>query len=493
MARDRNLYVWQAYVIVMSFVSLLCIGALAYVVFQSGTNYKTVEAAQTAARDAENKFRDENKKSQLLELVLGAKPTNQAEFDQLASSFSNNPEITEIQNKYVADMALLGPNVTEKNYRKLVETLMQTVRERNLQVDAQAKREEDLKSKYDATIKQETEAREAERKRANELAQQLEQTQVAYAQKEKERQEEITKIQTDRQKLAQQAETEKRAYLAEIDKLTKKRNELALQNEMLGKQLEEIKGEDFQYPQGKITEVVDGGQTVYINLGKADGLRPGTRFAVLDDEANRVADAEPKARIEVIEVNQQTDHLARARVLPDRRPVTILRGDRIYSPAWQPGRKVVFGLVGKLDIDGDGKDDRETIKSLIAQSGAEIAVDLRPDGRMEGALTVNTRYLVIGDEFKVIGGALDGATEVMAKRRAELEQQAKAMGIGRINLDKLMSYLRGSGEEDVVPLGSATRGSDFKPRTPPPAPGRGRVSGLYQSPDGKLIQDTPNP
>lgn len=211
------------------------------------------------------------------------------------------------------------------------------------------------------------------------------------------------------------------------------------------------------------------------------------RFSVLDDEANRAADAEPKARIEVIEVNQQTDHLARARVLPDRRTNTILRGDRIYSPAWQPGRKVSFGLVGKLDIDGDGKDDRDTVKALIAQNGGEVSVDLRPDGRMEGALSVNTRWLVVGDEFKVLGGTLDGATEVMAKRRAELEQQAKSMGVSRINLDKLMGYLRGTGDEDVVPLGSATRASDFKPRTAPPAPSRGRVSGLFQSPDGKLI------
>ena len=485
MARDRNLSVWQAYVVVMSFVSLLCIGALCYTVFQSGTNYKTVEAAQTQARAAEDKHREEVKKTQLLEMVLGAKPSSQAEFDQLTQSFSGNAEIAEIQKKYVADMGLLGPNVTDKNYRKLVETLMQAVRERNLQFDAQAKREEDLKVKYDATIKQETEAREAERKRANELAQQLEQTQVAYAQKEKERQEEITKIQTDRQRMAQQSETEKRAYLAEIDKLTKKRDDLARQNELLGKQLEEIKGEDFQYVQGKITEVVDGGETVYLNLGRADGLRAGVRFSVLDDDTSKVADVEPKARIEVVEVNQQTDHLSRARVLPDRNPRTILRGDRIYSPAWQPGRKVSFGLVGKLDIDGDGKDDRETVKALIAQNGGEVSVDLRPDGRMEGNLNVNTRWLVIGDEFKVLGGTLDAATEVMGKRRVELEQQAKSMGVSRINLDKLMGYLRGSNVEDVVPLGNATRASDFKRREAPPAPSRGRVSGLFQAPDGQ--------
>ena len=485
MARDRNLYVWQAYVIVMSFVSLLSIGALCYVIFQSGTRSQQVAQSEEKAETAEKKFKEEAKKSQLLEMVLGAKPSNQAEFDQAAQSFSGNQEVAEIQKKYVADMGLLGPNVAEKNYRKLVETLMQTVRERNLQVEAQAKREEDLKAKYDATIKQETDAREAERKRANELAQQLEQTQVAYSQKEKERQEEITKIQTERQRTAQQAETEKRAYLGEIDKLTKKRDELAKQNELLGKQLEEIKGEDFQYVQGKVTEVVDGGQTVYLNLGRADGLRPGTRFSVLDDDTSKVADVSPKARIEVVEVNQQTDHLSRARVLPDRHPKTILRGDRIYSPAWQPGRKVSFGLVGKLDIDGDGKDDRETVKALIAQNGGEVSVDLRPDGRMEGNLNVNTRWLVIGDEFKILGGNLDAATEIMGKRRVELEQQAKSMGVSRINLDKLMGYLRGSNDEDIVPLGNATRAQDFKRREAPPAPSRGRVSGLFQTPDGQ--------
>lgn len=488
MARDRNLYVWQAYVIVMSFVSLLCIGALCYVVFQSGTNSKMVEAATARANESDSKFRDENKKSQLLEMVLGSKPTNQAEFDQLASSLTANAEINEIQKKYVADMALFGPEAAEKNYRKLVETLMQTIRERNLQVDAQAKREEDLKAKYDATIKQETTAREAERQRADTLAAQLEQTQVTYAQKEKERQDEITRIQQDRQKLAQQSEAEKRKYLAEIDKLTKKRDELARQNESLGRQLEEIRGEDFQYPHGKITEVTEGGRFVYLNLGKADGLRPGIVFSVLDEETSKVADAKPKARIKVVDVNQQTEHLSRAMVLPDNRPATILRGDKIYSPLWQPGREVVVALVGKMDIDGDGKDDRDTLKMMIANSNARVSVDFPPNGRKEGALTANTRWLVVGDEFKVVGGA-DGANDAIATQRAELERQAKSMGISRIDLDKLMGYLRGSGQEDVVPLGSATRASDFT-RREAGVPSAGRVSGLYQTGDGRSVPNS---
>jgi len=491
MARNRDLTVWQAYVIVMSFVSLLCIGALCFVLFQSGTNAKMVESATSIKNDAEKKFREENQKAQLLEMILGARASNDAEFQTLKGTLSANAEVAAIEKNYVADMALLGPNVTEKNYRKLVETLMQTVRERNLQVDAQAKREEDLKAKYDATIKQETEARQAERARADQLASELERAQVNYAQKEKERQDEITKIQTDRQKLAKSAEKEKRDLLARVDALTKERDDLNKRNDALGKRIEQMSGEDFQYPQGKITEVADGGRTVYLNLGKADGLRPGVRFGVLEDTVSRVADAKPKARLEVVEVNQQTDHLSRARVLPDRRTETILRGDKVYSPVWQPGRKVNIGLVGKMDIDRDGKDDRETLKSLIVQQGGEITVDLKPDGRMDGALSVDTRYLVIGDDFKVIGGVLEGANEIVAKKRAELETQAKGLGITRIDLDKLMSWLRGSGQEDVVPLGTAVRASDFARRSPPP-PSKGRVSGVYQSEDGKARPNNPD-
>jgi len=490
MARNRDITVWQAYVIVMSFVSLLCIGALCFVLFQSGTNAKMVEDATKKKDEAQNQYRQENQKAQLLEMVLGARPSNEAEFQTLKGTLSGNTEVAAIEKNYIADMALLGPNVSEKNYRKLVETLMQTVRERNLQVDAQAKREEDLKAKYDATIKQETEARQAERARADQLAADLERAQVNYAQKEKERQDEITKIQTDRQKLAQRAEKEKRDLLARVEALTKERDDLTKVNDALGKKIEQMSGEDFQYPQGKITEVADGGRTVYLNLGKADGLRPGVRFGVLEDTVSRVADAKPKARLEVVEVNQQTDHLSRARVLPDRRSETILRGDKVYSPVWQPGRNVNIGLVGKMDIDRDGKDDRETLKSLIAQQGGSVSVDLKPDGRQDGSLTVDTRWLVIGDDFKVIGGVLEGSNEIAAKKRAELEQQAKGMGITRIDIDKLMGWLRGSGEEDVVPLGNAARASDFVRRAPPPS-SKGRVSGLYQSEDGKSRPGNP--
>ena len=200
--------------------------------------------------------------------------------------------------------------------------------------------------------------------------------------------------------------------------------------------LAEIQGVDVQDFQGKIVEVRNG---IYINLGRADGLRPGVRFGVVNSDESRVADAQPKARIEVVEVISGSEHLSRCKVLSDRTPITILRGDSIYSPAWQPGRKVEFALAGKLDINGDGIDDRETIKTMIAQNGGLVTMDLPPTGTGSGELSVTTRWLVIGDDFKVLdeGGAL--------------ESKAKAFGISRIHVDKLLRWLRGSRADEHRP------------------------------------------
>ena len=141
-----------------------------------------------------------------------------------------------------------------------------------------------------------------------------------------------------------------------------------------------VDDQDFQ---GKIVEVQNA---VYINLGRGDGLRPGVRFGVVNSDESRVADAHPKARIEVVEVIWGSEHLSRYKVLSDRDPTTILRGDSIYSPTWQPGRKVEFALIGKMDIDGDDIDDRETIKAMIAQNGGLVTMDLPPIGKGSGEL-----------------------------------------------------------------------------------------------------------
>ena len=494
MARDRNVYVWQAYVTVMSIVSVACLGALVFVIFQSGTNSKTVLAATESAQAAKDAEKLSSFRNQLLESMLGVgKPITEAEFNQLVTQVTGDDQLNAAIKTYTNNMALFGQVTTDRNYTKLVTTLMQELRARNLQLDSSSRREQALKDDFDSKLSQETKTREAEKKRADDLSIQIDKELVKYTENIKSQQEKMDANLAENKKYVQNLEKQKKDLTAQLSQREARIAENEKRLEALSRKLDEIQGEDFQYVQGKITEVTHGGDTVYINLGRADGLRPGVSFGVVDSDVSRVADAKPKAKIEVVEVLPNSEHLSRCKVLSDRAPTTILKGDSIYSPVWQAGRRVEVALVGRMDIDGDGKDDRQTVKALIEQNGGKVTVDLPPNGKVSGELSVETRWMVMGEGFKVSaalrrdGAELDSAEKAAAIERNALESQAKSLGISRINLDKLMGWLRGSGANEVSPLGNSMkpRVLDYK------APGRttdvpGRVSPIFQNRDGSL-------
>lgn len=491
MARDRNVYVWQAYVTVMSIVSLACLGAMMFVIFQSGTNAKTVEGAIAKEQKATDELRKATNARQVLERIVGVgTPITESEFTQLLSTVSGDEKLNAAVKVYTQNMALFGPGASEPSYTKLVSTLMQELRARNMQVDAASKREIELKDKYEATIAQETKARDAEKQKAQDLANQLEKELTKYTENINLQQQTITKIETEKQALVQSLNKKIKEKTAEVDKLVGSNGDLQKQIEKLNRKLQEIQGEDFQYAQGKITNVTDGGDTVYINLGSADRLKPGVTFGVLDADIAKVSGVKPKAKIEVIAVINE--RLSRCRVLADRTATTILRGDQIYSPGWQAGKDVLFALVGKMDIDGDSIDDRDTLKALIEQNGGKVTAELLPNGELKGSISIDTNWLVLGEDFQVKGGELDTAMTGIAKKRADLELQAKALNIGRMNLDKLLSYLRGGKAGDVLPIGTAMRSKaeDYR-KSSGGFDNPGRVSELFQTRDGDLNRRVP--
>jgi hypothetical protein len=97
------------------------------------------------------------------------------------------------------------------------------------------------------------------------------------------------------------------------------------------------------------------------------------------------------------------------------------------------GRSVSFGLVGKFDLDGDGRDDREAVKALIVENGGEVSLDLGPDGELQGEFNDQTRWLILGDG--PTGAAKD-----------ELLEQAKSRGVRRISFNKFLAYLEYRGD-----------------------------------------------
>ena len=482
MARDRNVYVWQAYVIVMSIVSVVCLGAMAFVIFSNGTSAKTVEGALEREQKAQATLREESTRRQLLESMIGVgKPIPETEFQQMKTQITLDENLNAAIKTFQNNMELLGPNAAERSYSKLATTLMSELRARNQQISNSNTQENILRQEFDLKLAQETKAREAEKQNAMDLSIKLDKELVKYAEDIKTQQEKWDKEVLEQKKTLQNEQKKSRTLLTDLDQSKKENAELQKTLQGVVRKLEEIKGEDFQYAQGVITQVTNGGDLVWINLGKTHGLRPGVQFGVINGDVSRVADAKVKARIEVI---QSEDKVSRCRVLSDRAPTTILTGDKIYSPAWSPGKAVEFALVGKMDMNGDGTDDRESLKALIQRNGGKVTLDLPPGSTYKGKLSFDTRWMVMGEDFKTTPGAegdagLSANDGLAAKARLELESDAKSKGISFINVDKLLGWLNGSGE-DVSAMGRAMRPTIDQFREDRRSDGNGRVSEIFE-------------
>ncbi len=83
-------------------------------------------------------------------------------------------------------------------------------------------------------------------------------------------------------------------------------------------------------------------------------------------------------------------------------PIDPIRtGDIVYSPAWSPNNPTRFALVGKIDVNRDGRDDREELKRMIKEAGGVVDFDLPPleVGKETGKLTPRIDWYVIDDRM----------------------------------------------------------------------------------------------
>jgi hypothetical protein len=484
MARDRNVTVWQAYVYVMSIVSFLCLGTMVYMWFTSGTNQKTAENALKEKQNAEQNLRKASQTNQLLQNMLGVgKPLSEQEVSTLKSSIQGDAEMETALKTHENHMSLFGQSASEKSYIKLVDTLMRELRDRNVAIAKLESKATDQDQKHKQTIDQETKAREQAQKEKESINLEAQKRLAEYTAKEDELGKRIEQLKAEKEQQARAYNAEKKALNDKLAAATNLNNEQKKRLDSAVRRLEEAQNENFQYTQGKITEVIDG--FVWIDIGREKGIRPGVTFAVYDADVSQVAQAKAKAKIEVVDVIAGTENLSRCKILDDRAFTAILRGDKVYSPLWQPGAAVQIALFGKMDIDGDGKDDREKLKNLIQQNGGEVVMDAGPT-KVEGGLTEQVRWLVIGEELKIrtdAEGNRDPESMAKAQQRADIETQAKSLGITKINLNKLMSWLQANQDSSLLGEIGSSNIRDY--RSPSTQRSGGRVSSLFQGPDGK--------
>jgi hypothetical protein len=178
-------------------------------------------------------------------------------------------------------------------------------------------------------------------------------------------------------------------------------------------------------PVGRVVRVDLDARQVTINLGSAHGVTPELTFNIFGANLAGRAEKAMKGSIEVIKVIDPGTSLCRITSMYDGEGLPIAmhmqaqhrltressfamrEGDLLFNLFWGT-RVAVAGYVG---ITGDASSNpaeqfrqMEDFMYLLKRNGAQVDayVDLR-DGKIQGAITSKTRYLIVGDDLRAPG------------------------------------------------------------------------------------------
>jgi hypothetical protein len=382
--------------------------------------------------------------------------------------------IETIEQQYTRDMETYARSAPEvqRTYKDVPALLFAALQQRNKQVADLQQQQRDTQAQFDqARQTLEKERDEAFRIR-DEMEAQLLQTRDEFAQYREQlkqsQDEQASQIAQLRAELADLQAKSGQQIQGLQREISNKDNIISQRDE----QLAELTNESFEVPDGRITSVRPRTGTVFINLGSADGLRRQVTFSVYGVDANNLASEEKKGSIEVTRI--VGDHTAEAKITDDSLGDPIMQGDVIYTPLWNSNSALHFALAGSIDINGDGADDRELIKRLIRINNGTIDAEDQ-NGQMQGEITRNTRYLIVGEEPEV-GEAANADADAQQKVWNDMIRKANELGIERMTIGELLDFIGYDGERRIVPLGTTARSDDFTP-----VENRGRGSALQDS------------
>lgn len=440
----------------------IILGVTTYLFFR---NYEeaSVKAAKNAADlDKASKLALKNEEdANTLKKLIGLQPTDKVE--------------TISTTTFTEDMKKFGAGYPEKSrfYQPLLAEMFKTITERSGQLD-------EAKAKI-AKLEADFATREASKQP------QIDDFKKAAETASKDLTDERTKFKTDRERITQEQlklkgdldtiRKDSAVAVADVDKklqdtttkLTKTTNILT----SMAAEKRQLVGTKFEIPSGEIRWVNQHTGTAWINLGEADGLHRQITFGVYPADTSDIA-AGKKASIEVTQV--LGDHLAEVRVFDDKMADPILPGDKIYTPVWIPGDKRHFALVGAMDLRGEGKNDLQMVKDLIAMNGGVVDCYLDEKGKKVGNISVKTRFLVVGD------APSDKAQASTSGAYMKLQNEAQQLGVQTIQLADLLHRMGWKNQSQVVQYGRGANPKNFSAKAGEGAQGKatGSVSEVFQ-------------
>ena len=420
---------------------------------QASDNGQRADVAEADAQSAKQAMGVALNVAEYLKIMVGAGSVSP---DDLASTFQPNEAngLDVIKTQFDQDMQEFGEGLPEGelNYPAIAKHLIGKIKEANeQQIAVNAQTVTTLQEQAD----QVTASNAAEERANTELESAKSTFQAEVRKHEQDRNEQNARIATkdtqirnlqkekvDADRLS--AETEER-LIAENEKLLN-------QIDNIGTQLVKITRPNFEVPDGRIVTVRQRLNTVWINLGSADGLKRQTTFSVYPYGTIGVGDPDDlkvkiKAGIVVTEVLDA--HLSVARITDPQIGNPIHADDIIYSPIFHPGRTIHVAISGFIDLNQDGRSDHDLVRSLIIASGGKIDAELREDGTLTGGITNTTRFLVVGDEPTVASGVDNSYLENFSM----LENDARRNGALKIKVDDLLNFMGWRSEVRIVSLG----------------------------------------
>jgi len=256
----------------------------------------------------------------------------------------------------------------------------------------------------------------------------------------------VTQLQTDNDSKASEIANLKSQYKQNDDEL---KRIIELNNAIIREHRDRLSKTDvtLDRPDGHITYVDYDRGEVQVDINKRMGAHPQMKMTVFDRSSPGTPTDRPKGSIELLQVGEQTSI---ARIVKTNSNIEPLRiGDIVYSPAWSANEPTKFALIGKIDVNRDGKDDRAELKRMIEEAGGRVDYDLPPPdfGKESGKLTARIDWYVT-DERTPLRDLYTEPTEATLtelaqfdKKRGEVIKEARLNSIRPMPIEKLLTYL----------------------------------------------------
>ena len=197
---------------------------------------------------------------------------------------------------------------------------------------------------------------------------------------------------------------------------------------------------------GRVLSVDERERSVLVSCDSTRGIRPGMILHVFQPDDARPQAGDRKGVVEVTAIEGPS--LLRARIRRDSNRTPILAGDGVATSLWAAGTSPEVVIVGWVNLDDVGEDDRGRLIDLVTRAG----------GRVVDAVTPTTSLVVDAGKPPAERGDEGFAEE--SRRQARSLATAKQYGVRVVGIDAVLDMLglsRSALASDRLPRDAASR------------------------------------